>query len=57
MLRSNSKQSGGIHAEKPEERKEKAAVGRILRKRKVLSLERKSGWSPMSYFYKTFRLG
>jgi len=45
MLRSNSKQSGGIHVVKPEERKGKAAVGRsIWRKRKILSLERKSEW-------------
>jgi len=39
MLRSNSKQSGGIHVEKPEERKGKAAVRKDLEKRKVLSLE------------------
>jgi len=39
MLRSNSKRSGGIHVVKPEERKGKAAVGRIWRKGKVLSLE------------------
>jgi len=32
MLRSNSKQYGEIHVEKPEERKGKAAVGRIWRK-------------------------
>jgi len=29
MIRSNSKQSGGIRVVKPEERKGKAAVGRI----------------------------
>jgi len=29
MLRSNSKQSGGIHVVKPEERKGKARVGGI----------------------------
>jgi len=39
MLRSNSKQYGGIHVEKPEKRKGKAAVGRIWRKGKVLGLE------------------
>jgi len=39
MLRSNSKQVGGIHVVKPEERKAKAAVGKDLQKRKVLSLE------------------
>jgi len=39
MLRSNSKQSGGIHVVKPEEGKEKAAVGKDLQKKKVLSLE------------------
>jgi len=39
MVRSNSKQSGGIHVVKPEERKGKAAVGKDLEKRKVLSLE------------------
>jgi len=39
MLRSNSKQSGGIHVVKLEERKGKAAVGKDLDKRKVLSLE------------------
>jgi len=32
MIRSNSKQSGGIHAVKAEERKGKAAVGSICRK-------------------------
>jgi len=35
----NSKQSGGIHVVKPEERKGKTAVGRVLEKRKVLSPE------------------
>jgi len=44
MLRSNSKQFGGIHVVKPEERKGKAAVGKEVQKRKVLSLERKSEW-------------
>jgi len=39
MLRSNTKQSGGIHVVKPEERKGKATVGKDLQKRKVLSLE------------------
>jgi len=39
MLNSNSKQSGGIHVMKPEERKGKAAVGKDYQKRKVLSLE------------------
>jgi len=39
MLRRTSKQSGGIHVVKPEERKEKAEVGKDLQKRKVLSLE------------------
>jgi len=39
MLRSNSKQSGGIHVMKTEEIKGKAAVGKDLQKRKVLSLE------------------
>jgi len=32
MLRSDSKQSGGIHVVKPEERKGKAVVGRIAEK-------------------------
>jgi len=32
MLRSNSKQSGRIHVVKPEERKGKAAVGKIWSK-------------------------
>jgi len=32
MLRINTKQSGGIHVVKPEERKGKAAVGIIWRK-------------------------
>jgi len=32
MLRSNSKQSGGIHVVKTEKRKGKAAVGRIAEK-------------------------
>jgi len=41
MLRSNSKQSGGIHVVKPEERKGKAGE-KYLQKRKVLSLEWKS---------------
>jgi len=31
-VKSNSKQYGGIYVEKPEERKGKAAVGRIWRK-------------------------
>jgi len=35
MLRSNSKQSEGIHAVKPEERKGKVAVGKDLQKRKL----------------------
>jgi len=33
MLRSNSKQSGGIHVVKPEEIKGKAAVGKDLQKK------------------------
>jgi len=37
MLRNNSKQSGGIHVEKPEERKGKAEVGRIPRKGRYLA--------------------
>jgi len=36
MLEVNSKQSGGIHVVKPEERKGKAG-GKDLQKRKVLS--------------------
>jgi len=36
MLRSNSKQSGGIHVVKPEERKGKAVVRRICRKGSVI---------------------
>jgi len=32
MLRNNSKQSGGIHVVKAEERKGKAVVGKICRK-------------------------
>jgi len=44
MLRSNSKQSWRIHVEKPKERKGKAAVGKDLQKRKVLSLGRKSDY-------------
>jgi len=39
MPRSNSEQSEGIHVVKPEERKGKAAVGKDLQKRKLLSLE------------------
>jgi len=39
MIRSNSKQSGGIHVVKPEERKGKAAVKKDLQKMKVLSLK------------------
>jgi len=39
MHRSNNKQSGGIHIVKTEERKGKAAMGKDLQKRKVLSLE------------------
>jgi len=38
MIRINSKQSGGIHVVKPEEREGKAAVGRIWRKRKILDI-------------------
>ena len=38
MLRSNSKQSGGIHVVSPEEEKECYGV-KDLQKRKVLSLE------------------
>jgi len=38
MLRSNSKQSGGIHVLKPEERKGKAG-GKNFQKKKVFSLE------------------
>jgi len=38
MLRSNSKQSGGIHVISPEEER-KATVGKDLQKSKVLSLE------------------
>jgi len=44
MLRCNSKQSGEIHVVKPEERKGKAAVGKDLQKRKLLSLEWQSEW-------------
>jgi len=39
MLRSNSKQSGGIHVVRTEERKGKAAVGKDLQKSKILSIE------------------
>ena len=40
MLRNNSKQSGESgHVVNPNEEKGRAAVGRICRKRKVLSLE------------------
>jgi len=47
MLRSNSKQYGGIHVVKPEERKGKAAVGRIWKKRKIRGVspgEEKAGY-------------
>jgi len=43
MLEVNSKQSGGIHVVKTEERKGKAG-GKNLEKRNVLSLEWKSKW-------------
>jgi len=43
MLRSNSK-SRGNHVVSPEEEKRKAAVERIYKKMKVLSLAWKSEW-------------
>jgi len=43
MIRSNSKQSGGIHVVKTKEKK-KGCGGKDLQKKKVLSLEWKSEW-------------
>jgi len=58
MLRSNSKQSGGIHVVKSEERKGKAAVGRIRRKGRYQSIKQSILFAQnvQRYTYKAIQL-